>query len=93
MKFLKNINPSKIKTDEKSCKNIIIYYIRYLTSNLVKPLYLIKNKRMECIEESNANIYLTTVSNDEGNNRLKKHKELLKTINDLIRSTRNNKQL
>ena len=48
---------------------------------------------MECIEESNANIYLTTVSNDEGNNRLKKHKELLKTINDLIRSTRNNKQL
>ena len=28
---IKNFNPNNIKTDEKSCKDILIYYIGYVT--------------------------------------------------------------
>ena len=27
---IKNFGPNKIKKDEKSCKNLLIYYIRYV---------------------------------------------------------------
>ena len=45
----KNFDPNNIKIDQKSYKNILIYYIRYLTIkdlkhvkiNNVNPLYLI----------------------------------------------------
>ena len=50
---IKNFDPNNIKTDEKSYKNIFVYYIRYVTikdSKYVKicsvnPLYLIFNNR------------------------------------------------
>ena len=54
----------KIKRDEKSYKNIIIYYISSTTTNTVKHLYLIINKINEDIEESNGNKYLTLVPTD-----------------------------
>ena len=49
---IKNFDPNKIKIDEKSYKNILIYYIGYMTikdskyvkTNSVNPLYLIINK-------------------------------------------------
>ena len=48
---IKNIDPNKIKADEKSYKNILIYYIgnvavknRSYTINSVNLLYLIINK-------------------------------------------------
>ena len=52
---------NKSKIDEKSCKNICIYFIGYLTLrvlsyatiNSVKPLYLSINKMNGYIEESN----------------------------------------
>ena len=49
---IKNFGPNDIKTDEKSYKYILIYYIghvtikvsKYLEINTVNPLYLIMNK-------------------------------------------------
>ena len=46
---IKNFDPNKIKIDEKSYKNILIYYIRnvtfkslrYVKISSVNPLYLI----------------------------------------------------
>ena len=46
---IKNFDPDKIKVDEKSYKNILIYYIgyvpienlKYVKINSVNPLYLI----------------------------------------------------
>ena len=33
----KNLDPNNIKIDEKSYKNILIYYIGYVTANSIKP--------------------------------------------------------
>ena len=49
---IKNFGPNDIKTDEKSYKYVLIYYIghktikvsKYLEINTVNPLYLIMNK-------------------------------------------------
>ena len=41
---IKNLDPNKIKTDENTLKNILIYYIGYITSNSAKPFYLITHK-------------------------------------------------
>ena len=38
----KIFDPKKIKTDEKSYKNILIFCIGYATKNIVKLLYLCK---------------------------------------------------
>ena len=40
---IKNIDPSNIKIDKKSSKNIFIYCVGYVTPNSVKPLYLTIN--------------------------------------------------
>ena len=58
---IKNLNPDKIKIDEKPYKNILIYYIgyvtfkdvRYATINSINPLYLNIYKINGYIEESN----------------------------------------
>ena len=48
---IKNLDPDKIKIDEKSYKNILIYYIGHvatksqLKTNSVNHLYLIFNKK------------------------------------------------
>ena len=64
---IKNLDLNKLMTDEKSYKNILIYYIEYLTVkdlryvkiNSINPLYLIINKINGCIEKSNRNKYLS----------------------------------
>ena len=56
-----NFYPNNIKTDEKSIKSILTYYIGYVTikdskyvkSNTVNPLYLIFNKMNGYIMEIN----------------------------------------
>ena len=75
---LKNFEPSNIKIDEKSFKNTLIYYIRYVTPNSVNPLYLIINQINGYIKENkrNGNKYLTLVLTDESKNTLKKYEEL-----------------
>ena len=50
---LKNLDPNKIKIDEKSYENILI--------NSVNPLYLIINKTNRHFEEINATKYLKLV--------------------------------
>ena len=58
---IKNFDPNNIKTDQKSCKNILIYYIGYVTikdlkyvkTNSVNPAYLIFNKVNGYFEEIN----------------------------------------
>lgn len=42
---------NEIKTDERSYKNILLYYIAYVTLNNVKPFYLIINKINGYIKE------------------------------------------
>ena len=52
---IKNFYPNNIKMDEKSCRNILIYYIGYMTNkvlkyvkiNSVNSLYLISAKLMD----------------------------------------------
>ena len=60
---IKNFDPNKIKIDENSYKNTLIYYIgfaaikysKYLKIITVNPLYLIINKVNGCFEEINKN--------------------------------------
>ena len=67
---IKNFDPHRIKIDKKSFKNIITYYIGYITIknlsyakvNSVNPLYFIIDKADGYIEESNGNECLTLVS-------------------------------
>ena len=91
---IKNFNPSNVKTDEKSYKNILIYYIGYVTikdSKYVKiysvnPLYLLFGKVNGYFEEINGNKYLTLVPTNESKEKIKRYKELWSKIRDLIRS-------
>ena len=62
---MKNFDLNNIKIDEKSYKDILIYYIRYLKYvkiNSVYPLYLIFNKVNGPFQEINENKYLMLVS-------------------------------
>ena len=71
---MKNLDPNKIIIEKKSYKNIFICYVTYVTTNSVKPLWLIINKTNGYTEESNGNKYLTLVSTEEST--LKKYEEL-----------------
>ena len=56
---MRNFDPDKIKIDEKSYKNILIYYNGYVTIkdwkyahiNSVNPLYLISRKWMDTLKK------------------------------------------
>ena len=54
-----NLDSNNINIDEKSYKNILIYYTVYVSSNSIKPLYLNINNANGYIKESNGNNYLT----------------------------------
>ena len=64
-----NFDPNKIKIDEKSYKDILIYYIgyatikvsKYMTINSLNPLHIIFYNVNWYLEEINKNIYLTLV--------------------------------
>ena len=70
---IKYFDPNNIKIDEKSCKNIFIYYIGYVTIkdskyvkiNSVNPLYIIISKANWYFKEINKNRYLTLVPTNE----------------------------
>ena len=91
---VKNFDPNNIKIDEKSHKNILIYYIGYVTIKdlkyvkiyTVNPLYLIFGKANGYFEEINRNKYLTLVPTNESKEKIKKHEELWIKFRDLIRS-------
>ena len=86
---IKDFDPSLIKIDKKSSKNIGIYYIGYITIksisgyeniNSVNPLYLIIGNVDGYIEEINANKYLTFASTDKNNKVLEKYAKLWNEI-------------
>ena len=77
---IKNFDPNNVKIDEKSCKNILIYYsrqvtikeLKYVKVNSVNPLYLIINKVNGYFEEINKSKYLTLVPTNESKEKIKK---------------------
>ena len=70
---IKNFDLNNIKIDEKSCKNIAIYCIGYVTIkdskhvkiNSVNSLYLIFGKVNGYFKEINGNNHLTLVPTNE----------------------------
>ena len=70
---IKNFNSNNIKIDEKSYKDIFIYYTGYVTikgSKYIKinsliPLYLIFSKVNGYFDEINKSKYLTLVPTNE----------------------------
>ena len=95
---IKKFDPNNIKIDEKSYKNIFIYYIGYVTIKvskyvkiyIVNPLYLIFNKVNEYFEKINENKYLTLVPTNESKEKIKKYEKIWSKIRDLIRSLTKN---
>ena len=94
MTNIKHFDPNNIKMDEKSNKNVLIYYIEYVTIkdskyvkiNSVNPLYLIINKVNGYFEEINKSSYLMLLPTNESKEKIKKYEELLSKIRGLIRS-------
>ena len=78
---IKNLDTNKIKLDEKSYRNILIYNIGYVIVKVlshkeiisVYSLYLNINKIYGYIEENYENKYLTLVPTDESKDTLKKY--------------------
>ena len=89
---VKNPDPNKIKIDEKSYKNILIYHIGYVTINSLKALHLTINDVNGYLEDSNGNKYLTLVPTDESMKKyeIKSMEELWNKIRNLIKSITNN---
>ena len=84
---IKDFDPSLIKIDKKSYKNIGIYHIGYITGkgeyriNSVNPPYLIigeVNGFVKCsvTEQNNGNKYLTFASTDKNKKVLEKYTNL-----------------
>ena len=77
---IKDFDPNNIKIDEKSYKNIPIYYTAYVTIkdskhvkiNSVNPLDLMLNKINGYFEEFNGNNYITLVSTNKSKKMIKK---------------------
>ena len=76
---IKEFDPNNIKTNEKSYKNILIYYTAYVTIkdpkyvkiNSVNLLDLMFNRINEYFEEINGKKYSTVVSTDESKEKIK----------------------
>ena len=76
---IKNPDLYKIKTDEKSYKNIFTYHVGYLTVkdlsyakiNSINPLNLNIDRTNGYIEQCNGNKYLSLVPTDESRDILK----------------------
>ena len=86
---IKHFDPSLIRIDKKSYKNIGIYHTGYITIkrisdyeniNSVNPLYLIIGEVDGYIEENKENKYLTFASTDKNKKILEKYAKLLDNI-------------
>ena len=95
---IKNFDLNNIKLDEKSNKNILIYYIGYVTIKeskyakiySVNPLHLILSNMNGYFEEINKSKYLTLVPANQSKEEIKKYEELWSKIRHLIRSITKN---
>ena len=87
-----------MKIDWKSYKNILIYYIgyvtikdlKYLKIHSVNLLYLIFSKVYGYFEKINKSKYLTLVHTNVSKEKIKKYEDLWIIIRDLIRSITKN---
>ena len=79
---IKNLDPNKINIDEKSYKNIFIYYIGYMTTKSAKSLYLIINKINRYTEESNGNTNLTQMMKQRHTKNMKNYGRKSKILLD-----------
>ena len=88
---MENFYLNNIKIDEKPCKNILVYYIKYVTIKeyvkiySVNRLYLIFRQVNGYFEEVNGNKYLTLVLTNKSEEKNLKNEELWIKIRDLIR--------
>ena len=82
---IKDFDSSLLKIDKKSCKNISIYNIWYITIS-VNPLYLMIGKVTGHIEENNGNESLIFHSSDENKEVLKKYTEFWNGTENKLRS-------
>ena len=97
---IEDFNPNLLKIDKKSCKNVDIYYIVYMTmkdSNYVKiksanSLYLIISKVDRYFEEKSGNKYLVFDSANENNEVLKKYARLWYVIKNEIETINEGKK-
>ena len=93
---IESFNPNNIKIDENPYKNIIIYYIEYVTiKKYVKicsanSLYFIFRGVNEYFEKINKSKFLVLFPTNESKEKTKTHKELYNKIRDLIRSITKN---
>ena len=95
---IKKFDPNNIKIDERSYKDVLIYYIGYVTikdpkyvkMNKVSPLYLIFKKVNGYFEEINGNKYLALVTTIESKEKIKTYEELWSKTRDLISSITKN---
>ena len=73
---IESFEPNNIKIDEKSYKNILIYYIGYVTIKKyvkiysVNPLYLVFRYVNGYFEEINGNKYLALVPTNESKGKI-----------------------
>ena len=78
---IKVFDPNNIDIDEKPYKNILIYYIGYVTIKKdlkiysVNPLYLIFRYVNVYFEEINGYMYLMLVPTNESKEKIKKYVE------------------
>ena len=75
---IEHFDLNNIKIDEKPYKNVVIYYIgyvtikKYLKIHCVNPLYFIFRYLNGYLKEINGNKYLTLVPTSESKNKIKK---------------------
>ena len=97
---IEDFDPTLLKIDKKSYKNIDIYYIGYITVedsyyvkiNSVNPLYLIVTEVDGYIKEKNGCKYLVFDSANENNESLKNYKGLWYVIKNEIETINGGKK-
>ena len=88
---IEDSDSSLLKIDEKSFKNIVIYYIGYIAKkdkyavNSVNPLYLFFHEVDGFIEEKGGSRYLNFAFTDSNSEVLNKYAEIWSGIKDQIK--------
>ena len=72
-----------------SYRNVLTDYTSLETTQC-KNMYLSVNKKMDIMNKSNANKYLTQIPTDERKYKLKNYEEQWNSTKDLIKSITNN---
>ena len=94
---IKDFDPNLLNIDQKSFKNIGIYYIGYITKkdrykiNSLNPLYLIVHRIDGFTEEKEGSKYISIASTDSNSEFLKKYREVWSGTKDQIEKINSSK--